>query len=605
MRHHSFAVVAVSLLAAMSLSPLSADSTVQTRVQALLDDQQLTGAAWAFVHPDGEIDTGSAGFANFETRKPFSPDSRIHVGSVTKVLLATGILRLVTQGRLDLDDPVAQYLPGVRFNNPWQESHPVTVRHLLDHTAGLDDARLWQMFSGRIVPDVPLSHAFSRTDNVLQIRIRPGSRLSYSNTGYTLLAMIIESITGVRYEAYLDAHLLEPLDMQSSTFHFTTQEGVSADPDLVWGHTDNGNPHPAVPVMLRPATQFTTTARDLAVFARFLMSDGSIDGENFVQTELMRARGHASTTEAADAGLSAGYALGLARFDRFGAVGFCHSGNMVGFVALLCIYPEAGKAFVVSVNTDSEVADYSSLYETLAGHLDLPPPKAASADAAATDIHDWHGWYRLAPNRFTQFAYLDELFAVIQLRGNDGILTLAPLQGHDRILRPAGGYFFVADDRITTSHVLMRTASEDFLISDGFRTYEKTSPIRLSLLWISLTGGLAGLLWFVSVGVVAFVKHRRAAWRRPEIMPFLGVLAILLALPLFLTQSFVQLGDVTPASAALAVATGLLPFLALVTMWRLVQMRRAATAHTFFVLCILQWCAVLAAWQLLPFRLWA
>jgi len=585
----------------------AAEDPVEARIRNVLQDQQLTGAAWAFVYEDGEIRTGATGVANAATGVSFSVDARFHVGSVAKTVLATGVLRLVSQGRIDLDLPVSRYLPEIRFDNPWADAHPVTVRNLLDHTSGLEDTHLWQMFSASISPDTPLLHAYTRTDGVLRVRSRPGSRLSYSNMGYGLLGMLIESMTGTRYEEYLDRNLLAPLGMHDSTFRYTTQEGPAADPSLVWGHTDNGAPHAAVPVMLRPGAQFTTTAHDLAVFARFLMSDGDVEGARFIHPELMRARGHASTTEAAAAGLEAGYAFGLSRWDRFGAIGYCHSGNIVGFKALLCAYPDAGKAFVVSMNTDSETANYTRIFEILATHLDIAPPGETPSGTPAANVAEWTGWYRLEPNRFEQFAYLDALFANVDVRWNGEALTLAPVPGEKRVLRPSGGYFFVAADRSTNSHVLMRDHTGRELISDGYRTYVKTSLFGLALLWLSLAGGVLGLLWFFVAGLVVLVKHRHAAWRRAEIIPFVGVLALLLPIPFFFTQSFIRLGDVTPASVLLAIATGLLPVFMLVALWRFrpSQGNPFALTHAVFALCVLQWCVVLIRFDILPLRLWS
>ena len=69
------------------------------------------------------------------------PGVKFHVGSVTKAVLATGILRLATEGTIDLDQPLSGYLPRLRLDNPWRSHAPVTIRHLLDHTSGMEDAR--------------------------------------------------------------------------------------------------------------------------------------------------------------------------------------------------------------------------------------------------------------------------------------------------------------------------------------------------------------------------------------------------------------------------------------------------------------------------------
>ena len=331
------------LLALACALPVHADSAherlrLQGQIETALREEGIAGAVWATVDSDGAIRTGAAGARNVVTGEAMVPDNKVHVGSIAKLVIATGMLQLVSAGRVDLDAPVGRYLPALEFDNRWTGA-PVRVRHLLDHTAGLDDARLWQVLSARATPDSALVEAFSRDPSLLEVRIPPGSRYSYSNMGYTVAAMVIEAVTRERYEAWLDRELLRPLGKADSTFGLTTQVGADADPRLAWGHLDIATPAPALPVYVRPPGQFTTTAHDLALFAKFLMGDGRVGGKTIVTPSLLRAMGRASTTEAARAGLLAGYGLGLGRRDRHGVVGLCHGGDVIGFHAMLCLFP--------------------------------------------------------------------------------------------------------------------------------------------------------------------------------------------------------------------------------------------------------------------------
>ena len=217
----------------LSVGSLSASPDVHAEVSAILADEGLAGAAWVLLYPGGDPVEGAAGYRDHPERRPFNRDTRFHVGSVAKALLATGILRLATQGDIDLDAPVTRYLPDLPFGNPWRSVAPVTIRHLLDHTSGLEDTRLWQLFSQRPRPDTPLSDAFP---DLLSVRSPPGAHFSYSNMGYGLLGLLVERVTGEPYEAYLDKNLLDPLGMTRTTFGFTRQDGVNPDPDLAWGH---------------------------------------------------------------------------------------------------------------------------------------------------------------------------------------------------------------------------------------------------------------------------------------------------------------------------------------------------------------------------------
>jgi hypothetical protein len=97
-----------------------------------------------------------------------------------------------------------------------------------------------------------------------------------------------------------------------------------------------------------------------------------VDGHRYIDLAFMQSRGHASGTDAANHGLIAGYTLGIGRRDRHGVIGYCHGGNIVGFVAMLCIYPDQRKAFAYSVNTDSETAEYGRIDKLLIESLGVP-----------------------------------------------------------------------------------------------------------------------------------------------------------------------------------------------------------------------------------------
>jgi len=263
--------------------------------------------------------------------------------------LAVGVLHLATEGKINLDESVSKYLTDTKFINKWNATTPVTIRHLLNHTSGLEDLRLWQMFSMKASPTDDLEYGFTKNPSVLKIRTRPGSMFSYSNMGYTLLGMVIEAVTKESYENYLDKNLLLPLEMKSSTFKFVSQVGNNADSSLAMGHLDKQNTFPALPIYLRPAGQFTTTAYDMGLFLRFLMGDGILNGEPFIKKELLSEIGNPQNTEAVLKGLEIGYAFGAMKRDRYGHIGIAHSGNIVGYRAMIYMFPNSKKAFFISI----------------------------------------------------------------------------------------------------------------------------------------------------------------------------------------------------------------------------------------------------------------
>jgi CubicO group peptidase (beta-lactamase class C family) len=162
------------MVAVLSVSYCNAaEPNLQGALDEVLNEESLTGVAWSLIDENGGVSLGVAGLRDKPSRSNFTINTRFHVGSLTKSLLATGVLRLVTEGLIELDAPASRYLPDLAFVNPWKGQSEVTVRHLLDHTSGLNDAHLWQMFSERPKPETPLIAAFPEPETQLRIRSRP------------------------------------------------------------------------------------------------------------------------------------------------------------------------------------------------------------------------------------------------------------------------------------------------------------------------------------------------------------------------------------------------------------------------------------------------
>ena len=127
----SAAIIAVLL----SCAGQAAKADLQQDIESVLVEEGLTGIAWALIGGSDEVSLGVAGLQDKLSGTAFAPNARFHVGSLTKTVLATGVLRLATEGRIDLDAPVLRYLPGLFPGTPPKNFSDITVRNLLDHTA--------------------------------------------------------------------------------------------------------------------------------------------------------------------------------------------------------------------------------------------------------------------------------------------------------------------------------------------------------------------------------------------------------------------------------------------------------------------------------------
>lgn len=599
------------LCASLLATPFAASndrSQLYADMQQILDEEGLQGAVWATVAADGSTVSDAAGVRDAASRMPMQDSTRVHVGSVAKAVLAIGVLRLVTQGRLSLETPVTAVVPAIRFDNHWETTHPVRVRHLLAHTAGLENLKLGQFFSLRATADVPLATASGTERAPLRVLSQPGSRFSYSNLGYTVLGQVIEAISGERYETWMDREVLSALGMRDSTFTYTTQTGTHADPHLAMGHFEQARPAPAVPTFLRPGAQLTTTADDMALFASFLLGDGSNAGQPFIAMDLMNAVTAPAGTEAVRAGLPLGHGLVLVGRDRHGQIGGCHPGNTVGYWTMLCIFPQQRSAFFVATNTDNEDAKNERLNQRLVEALALPPVSSALAASTTTiSLSQWNGFYIRSPQAMPAIAPLQALTDFIRVDTVGDQLRLRSLSRDAQMLQPLGNQLFRAHGRVLPSHVLLIGEDGQPVLSDGLRSHVRVPAWRIIVPGLLLSITMIGVVIMMLAGVVLAIRGK-LRWQHPVLLPFLAGTALLLPIALLHRQSLLELGDRTVASMSLAGVSLLLP-LALVTGtavglhgWR--RAERGTRLLTACLLATLPGFGLLVAWQLLPLRLW-
>ncbi|MFF8813260.1 serine hydrolase domain-containing protein [Streptomyces pactum] len=168
----------------------------------------------------------AAGVSDLATGRPVGRADHFRAGSLTKTFLATVVLQLVAEGRLGLDDPVEEHLPGL-LRGPGHGGRTVTIRQLLDHTSGLYDYTRDPALARRLFGAGFAAHRFdSHTPRGL-VRIAlahppvfgpPGGGWAYSNTDYTVLGLVVERVTGRGYAAEARRRIIEPLGLTGTSF---------------------------------------------------------------------------------------------------------------------------------------------------------------------------------------------------------------------------------------------------------------------------------------------------------------------------------------------------------------------------------------------------
>ena len=229
-------------------------------VIAQLKRQNIPGLSLAIVKDGKIIKAAGYGVANLKFNTAATPETVYKIASVSKQFIATGIMLLVQEGRLGLDDPVSNYLEGTPAT--WKA---ITIRHLLTHTSGLvREAPGFDPF--KIQSDVDVI----KSAYPLPLRFAPGTREEYGNLGYFALAEIIRKVSGRPWIEYLSEMVFKPAGMQTT---YPTNTTVSL-PNMAKGYVDNdklldAKDWPA----LRPSGAFFSTVLDLAKWDGILYTD--------------------------------------------------------------------------------------------------------------------------------------------------------------------------------------------------------------------------------------------------------------------------------------------------------------------------------------------
>jgi D-alanyl-D-alanine carboxypeptidase len=237
----------------------SLDAMLQARFKA-----DMPGAA-ALVIKDGKPVLRKAyGLANVELGVPIKPDHVFRIGSTTKLFTATAVMLLVDEGKLELSAPISRYLPDTP--KEWQK---VTVEHLLSHTSGIPNR---SMDSGFWRTTARLDH--TPDELVAPVRTRPldflpGTAFAYNNTGYILLGILIEKVSGQEYYDFLATRICKPLNLR----HTGSGDNKRLIPGLVTGYQKGPKPEWFVSnTSLHAGGGMVSTVDDLAAFMLALQS---------------------------------------------------------------------------------------------------------------------------------------------------------------------------------------------------------------------------------------------------------------------------------------------------------------------------------------------
>lgn len=340
-------------------------------VERSMAEHATPGIALAVTSREQLLQTRAYGYANRETRSPVTDETLFEIGSIGKSFTAICLLQLAEEGVVDLHAPVTTYLPWFSVRSEYE---PITLHHLLTHTAGI-------IRGSDFSPD-PRFEVWALRDS---FAAAPGAKARYSNAGYKVLGLVLEAITGQPYARNIQQRILDPLAMTSSTGAIVN----TTRPRLAVGYLPYFDDRPWKPAHgYVPATWFETntgdgcqacTAADLAAYLRMFLNRGAAP-HGRVLGENAFAR---MTTPYTELGEGEPYGYGLDLTPKAGRQRLGHSGGMVGYITSMIGDTEAGIGVVALTNGFQDmdpVADFAlrTVVTALAGES-LPEPETPPA----------------------------------------------------------------------------------------------------------------------------------------------------------------------------------------------------------------------------------
>lgn len=319
-------------------------SQLDETIEQSMEFYSIPGVSIAVIDNNEIVWSKAYGYADLDRKRPMTIDTPCRAESISKSVTAWGVMKLVEEGRLELDDPVVNFLGDWSFPAGEFALEDVTVGQLLSHRSGLQLGTIGVHYA-------PAGWVPSLEENLLkETRLiqEPDAGFFYSNVGYNLLELVIQNVTGVSFAEYMDQEILDPLGMDNATFVW--REDIT--PQLPTGYDLDGNAVPAYVYPEKASGGLIATVEDIAKFgiAGMLTSGNSggvlkLDSVNQLYTETSSRPGIYGL-------VSDGYGMGFFLESLSGQTRAVFNGGQGhGWMTHLHLLPTEGKGIVILTNS--------------------------------------------------------------------------------------------------------------------------------------------------------------------------------------------------------------------------------------------------------------
>jgi len=386
--------IATSAIAAPSLDdPSAVEAFIDGVVLPAMKANSSPAGTVAIVRNGELIFAKGYGYQDIEKQIPVDPYTTLfRPGSVSKLFTWVAVMQLVEQGKLDLDTDVNTYLQNLRIKDTFDQ--PVTLRHILTHTAGFEDGALGYLIIDDPAKALPLAEAMERYQPE---RVNPpGAQTAYSNYATAIAGLIVANVSGLEFTDYIQQHIFDPLGMQHSSFKEPLPEHLLATMANSYGLEEGkfvSKPFEII-ASFAPAGAQSATSVDMVKFGQALLNGGELNGQRILKEATVKEM---FTRNFSHDDRLLGMALGFYEGDYEGTNVIGHGGDTQYFHSYLGIDRENDMTFFTSFAGGGGSAVRSQLfpafYEEFLPRQEEPPvPPADFADRVGNYVGSYGFW---------------------------------------------------------------------------------------------------------------------------------------------------------------------------------------------------------------------
>ncbi|MFX0087542.1 MAG: serine hydrolase domain-containing protein, partial [Candidatus Hodarchaeota archaeon] len=428
----------------------------------------IAGGAISIVK-DGELFLAEGfGYSNLANNELVNANETLfRVGSISKSFIAAAVLQLVEDGLLDLNTDINSYLTTFKIPDSFKE--PITLSNLLTHTAGFEAT---SYLSSSIDPSQIPTLEEVLNDSIPN-RIRPvGEASSYSNYGAALAGYIVEQVSGMAFETYIEENIFTPLGMNHSTFLQPLPTPLLS--NLSTSYSTTINPAPFQYITLYPGDALSSTPTDIAKYMVALLDNGSGVGNDILEKESIQNmlddhfKWHPSVS---------GVSLGLVHMDTLNKSVIGHTGSINNFNSFMALIPEENIGVFITSNTQNTLDSCGYLFYSLLNEY-YPYVYENSTDAIIEPMDN----HRSRVSRYTGSYIINQRY--FSAAGDSALqYEVLPSGGNIRIGEIQGISF------VEVEPLLFREATGTYNIKIAFGADKSGYITRMYLSWFDPTSG--------------------------------------------------------------------------------------------------------------------